>query len=381
MKKRIITIILCMAMAVGSLSFTGCGNYDMGNNTNAETVSSNHESVEKDDLLQNNQSSISEVENNTVSGQKKDQLDYIQAEYQIIDTINLSATADQTHSGADTRENTTNLNTENDKHSDAYDNRGRDDMLQALTASLFGIAGAVDVDTARNSGFFNEANGECVLEPVPFVGVPCMDQAGNTLGEVAPIFRNVFEDGRLNDFFVYKPTYELANVDGETEKWYKFTWKADADTVLDGIYAESYLQEVAGRKSEMRKAIQEANNGSEAVTLLVSPETVAKCMDRYNSDSEYWFAFCNLEDYNADSWTYDLIYNDVRYSSTVTNDDVKVSNEIDGTLQMIVMEQWYSDMLVDQNADLTTNEEAFEGNDKHESIAYSEERMLKLKQN
>lgn len=295
--------------------------------------------------------------------------------------MNFSATVVQTESGTDIQENITNLNTENDKNLDAYDNRGRDDMLQALTASLFGIAGAVDVDTARDSVFFNEANGECVLEPVPFVGVHCMDQAGNTLGEVAPIFRNVFEDGILNDFFVYKLTYELVNVDGEAEKWYKFTWKADADTVLDGIYAESYLQEVAGRKSEMRKAIKEANNGSEVVTLLILPETVAKCLDRYNSDSEYWFAFNDLEDYNADSWTYDLIYNDVRYSSTVTNDDVKFSTGIDGTQQTVVMEQWYSDMLVDQNEDLTTNEEAFEGNDKHESIAYSEERMLKLRQN
>lgn len=381
MKKRITAIILCMAMAAGSISFTGCGNPDKGNNTNAETASSNHESVGINNQLENDLSAISEKENNTVSDPYEEQLDYIQAEYQIIDAMSLSTTADQKELGTDTQESTTNVNTENDKNLDTYANREKDSMIQALTASLFGIAGAIDVDTARKSGFFNEVNGEAVLEPVPFVGVPCTDQAGNILGEVAPIFRNVFNDGILNDFFVYEPNYELVKVDGESEKWYKFTWKAAADTVLDGIYAESYLQEVADRKNEMRKAIQEANNGSEEVTLIVSPETVAKCLDRYNCDSGYWFAFNDLEDYNADSWSYDLIYNDVRYSSTVTNADVKFSTGTDESQQTVVMEQWYSDMLVDQNADLTTNEEAFERNDKHESIAYSEERILRLKQN
>lgn len=70
-----------MAMVAGNLSFTGCGNSDKGNNPNAETVNPNHGSVGINYQLENDSSAISERENNTVSGQKEDQLDYIQAEY------------------------------------------------------------------------------------------------------------------------------------------------------------------------------------------------------------------------------------------------------------------------------------------------------------
>lgn len=75
------------------------------------------------------------------------------------------------------------------------------------------------------------------VEPVAFVGVPCTDVNGTALGDTAPIFRKVFDDEVLNDLFVYKPDYELVEVDGEDEKWYKFTWSTE--TTFEGIYAES----------------------------------------------------------------------------------------------------------------------------------------------
>ena len=72
----------------------------------------------------------------------------------------------------------------------------------------------------------------------------------------------------------------------------------------------------------------------------------------------------DLEDYNANSWNYDVIYDGVRYTSTVTNDDVKIMLEINGELQTVIMQQWYSDLLLDKNSELTTKEEAFFGSEK-----------------
>lgn len=183
----------------------------------------------------------------------------------------------------------------------------------------------------------------------------------------------------MNDLFAYKPDYELVEVDGEDEKWYKFTWSLE--TTYESIYAESYLQELAGKKSAFQTAVKEANNGSDTIELTVSPETVAKCLDKYNLDEGYWFVFNGLEDYNAASWNYDVMYNGVRYTSTVTNDDVKIMLEINGEPQTVIMQQWYTDLLLDKNPELTTKEEAFFGSEKYQSIAYSEGRMLKLEQN
>ena len=81
------------------------------------------------------------------------------------------------------------------------------------------------------------------------------------------------------------------------------------------------------------------------------------------------------------SWNYDVMYNGVRYTSTVTNDDVKIMLEINGEPQTVIMQQWYTDLLLDKNPELTTKEEAFFGSEKYQSIAYSEGRMLKLEQN
>ena len=76
-----------------------------------------------------------------------------------------------------------------------------------------------------------------------------------------------------------------------------------------------------------------------------------------------------------------MMYNGVRYTSTVTNDDVKIMLEINGEPQTVIMQQWYTDLLLDKNPELTTKEEAFFGSEKYQSIAYSEGRMLKLEQN
>ena len=95
--------------------------------------------------------------------------------------------------------------------------------------------------------------------------------------------------------------------------------------------------------------MKEANNGSDTIELTVSPETVAKCLDKYNLDEGYWFVFNGLEDYNAASWNYDVMYNGVRYTSTVTNDDVKIMLEINGEPQTVIMQQWYTDLLLDKN--------------------------------
>ena len=112
------------------------------------------------------------------------------------------------------------------------------------------------------------------MEPVAFVGAPCIDENGTALGDTAPVFRKVFDDEILNDLFAYKPDYELVEVDGEDEKWYKFTWSLE--TTYESIYAESYLQELAGKKSALQTAVKEANNGSDTIELTVSPETQAE---------------------------------------------------------------------------------------------------------
>ena len=313
------------------------------------------------------------------SGTKGKQIDYIQAEYRIIDAKELYVTADNMEATTDSDGNETYINTENYTNQDVCDNRDKETVLQQLMASLCGIAGAIDLDTARNEGVFDNVTDDGAMEPVAFVGVPCTDENGVTLDDTAPIFRKVFENEVLNDLFAFKPDYELVEVDGEDDKWYKFTWSPE--TTYEGIYAEAYLQELAGRKSELQTAVKEANNGSDAIELTVSPETVAKCLDKYNLDEGYWFAFNDLEDYNANSWNYDVIYDGVRYTSTVTNDNVKIMLEVNGEPQTVIMQQWYTDLLLDKNPELTTKEEVFFGSEKYQSIAYSEGRMLKLEQN
>ena len=98
-------------------------------------------------------------------------------------------------------------------------------------------------------------------------------------------------------------------------------------------------------------------------------------------DVVHWCSFNDLEDYNANSWNYDVIYDGVRYTSTVTNDNVKIMLEVNGEPQTVIMQQWYTDLLLDKNPELTTKEEVFFGSEKYQSIAYSEGRMLKLEQN
>lgn len=365
MKKRMVAILLCVAMV--AVSLTACGNSDKANNKDNVSVSLNSET----DTSNNKNSSKAE--------QKEKQIDYIQAEYRIIDAKELYVTADNMEATTDSDGNETYINTENYTNQDVCDNRDKETVLQQLMASLCGIAGAIDLDTARNEGVFDNVTDDGAMEPVAFVGVPCTDENGVTLGDTAPIFRKVFENEVLNDLFAFKPDYELVEVDGEDDKWYKFTWSPE--TTYEGIYAEAYLQELAGRKSELQTAVKEANNGSDAIELTVSPETVAKCLDKYNLDEGYWFAFNDLEDYNANSWNYGVIYDGVRYTSTVTNDNVKIMLEVNGEPQTVIMQQWYTDLLLDKNPELTTKEEVFFGSEKYQSIAYSEGRMLKLEQN
>ena len=341
MKRRMVAILLCVAMAVVSL--TACGNSDKAN--------------DKDNV---SAGSISEIDtsNNTNSPkaeQKEDQIDYIQAEYRIIDAKELYVTADNLEATTDSDGNETYINTENYTNQNVCDNRDKETVLQQLMASLCGIAGAIDLDTARNEGVFDNVTEDGAMEPVAFVGAPCIDENGTALGDTAPVFRKVFDDEILNDLFAYKPDYELVEVDGEDEKWYKFTWSLE--TTYESIYAESYLQELAGKKSALQTAVKEANNGSDTIELTVSPETVAKCLDKYNLDEGYWFVFNGLED------------------------DVKIMLEINGEPQTVIMQQWYTDLLLDKNPELTTKEEAFFGSEKYQSIAYSEGRMLKLEQN
>lgn len=365
MKKRMVAILLCVAMVVVSLA--ACGNSDKTNNKDNVFAGS----ISETDTSNNKNSSKSE--------QKEDQIDYIQAEYRIIDAKELYVTADNLEATTDSDGNETYINTENYTNQNVCDDRDKETVLLQLMASLCGIAGAIDLDTARNEGVLYNTSEDGAIEPVAFVGVPSTDANGTTLGDTAPIFQKVFEDEVLNDLLAYKPDYELVEVDGEDEKWYKFTWSPE--TTYEDLYAESYLQELADKKSELQTAVKEANNGSDTIELTVSPETVAKCLDKYNLDAGYWFAFNDLEDYNANSWKYDVIYDGVRYTSTVTNDDVKIMLEVNGEPQTVIMQQWYSDLLLDKNPELTTKEEAFFGSEKYQSIAYSEGRMLKLEQN
>ena len=365
MKKRMVAIFLCAAMIV--IGLTGCGNFNKGNPADADLVSTDGEAES------------AQKGNREKPEQAGGQIDYIQAEKRIIDVKDLYVTADHLEAVTDADGNDTYINTENYTNQNVSDNRDKDTMMQQLMSSLCGIAGAIDLETARSEGIFDNIAEDGMVEPVAFVGVPCTDENGTALSKAAPVFRNVFEDEMLNDLLAYQPDYELVEVDGENEKWYKFTWSPE--TTYESIYAESYLQELAGKKSELQVAVKEANNGSDTMELTVSPETVAKCLDKYNLDAGYWFAFNDLEDYNADSWNYDVIYNGVRYTSTVTNDDVKIMLEINGEPQTVIMQQWYADLLLDKNSELTTKEEAFFGSEKYQSIVYSEERMLKLEQN
>ena len=359
MKKRMWAILLCVAMT--AVSLTACGNSNKSNIKNNVPVSAGSET----DTVKN--------ENNLKTEQKEKQIDYIQAEYRIIDTEESYVTADHLEAATDADGNETYINTENDKNQNVSDNGEKETVLQQLMASICGIAGAIDLDTARKEGIFDETSEDGTIEPVAFVGVPCVAKDGTALSDTAPIFRKVFDDETLNDLFAYKPEYELVSVDGEDEKWYKFTWSPE--TTYESIYAESYLQELAENKSELQNALKEANNGSNTIELTVSPETVAKCLDHYNLDKGYWFVFNDLESYKSESWKYDVIYNGTRYTSTVKNDDVKIMLEINGKPQTIIMQQWYPDLLLDKNPDLRTKEEAFLGSDKYQSIAYSEGRI------
>ena len=255
-------VAILLSVALGAVSLAACGNSDKANNKDKVSVSSNSEID-----TSNNKNSLK-------SEQKEEQIDYIQAEYRIIDAKELYVTADNLEATTDSDGNETYINTENYTNQNVCDNRDKETVLQQLMASLCGIAGAIDLDTARSEGVFNNISEDGAIEPVEFVGVPCTDGNGTTLGDTAPIFRKVFEDEVLNDLFAYKPDYELVEVDGEDEKWYKFTWSPE--TTYEGLYAESYLQELAGRKSELQNAVKEANNDSDAIELTVSPETVEK---------------------------------------------------------------------------------------------------------
>ena len=63
------------------------------------------------------------------------------------------------------------------------------------------LISAIDLDTARNEGVFDNVTEDGAMESVAFVGVPCTDGNGTALGDIAPIFRKVFDDEGLNDFF------------------------------------------------------------------------------------------------------------------------------------------------------------------------------------
>ena len=204
MKKRMVAILLCIAMT--TISLAACGNSDKANDKNNVSVSLDSET----DTLNNTNSPKAE--------QKEVQIDYIQAEYRIIDAKELYVTADNLEATADSEGNETYINTENYTNQNVCDNRDKETVLQQLMASLCGIAGAIDLDTARNEGVFDNVTEDGTIESVAFVGVPCTDESGAALGDIAPIFRKVFEDEVLNDLFAYKPDYELVEVDGEDEK-------------------------------------------------------------------------------------------------------------------------------------------------------------------
>lgn len=207
MKKQMLAILLCVGMTVVSL--TACGNSDNANNKNNVSLSSNNETT------------ASQNENSSELEPKAEQIDYIQAEYRIIDAKELYVTADNMEAITDSDGNEMYINTENYTDQNVCDNRDKETVLQQLMASLCGIAGAIDLDTAKNEGGFDNVTEDGAIESTAFVGVPCADENGTILGDTVPIFRKVFDDEVLNDIFAYKPDYELVEVDGDDEKWYK----------------------------------------------------------------------------------------------------------------------------------------------------------------
>ena len=135
-----VAILLCVAMAVVSL--TACGNSDKANDK--DNVSAG--SISETDTSNNTNSPKSE--------QKEDQIDYIQAEYRIIDAKELYVTADNLEAIVDSDGKETYINTENYINQNVCDNRDKETLLQQLMDSLCGIAGAIDLDTARNEELF-----------------------------------------------------------------------------------------------------------------------------------------------------------------------------------------------------------------------------------
>lgn len=170
-----VAILLCVAMAVVSL--TACGNSDKANDK--DNVSAG--SISETDTSNNT--------NSPKSGQKEDQIDYIQAEYRIIDAKELYVTADNLEATTDSDGNETYINTENYTNQNVCDNRDKETVLQQLMASLCGIAGAIDLDTARNEGVFDNVTEDGAMEPVAFVGAPCIDENGTALGDTALVSR------------------------------------------------------------------------------------------------------------------------------------------------------------------------------------------------
>ena len=108
MKKRMVAILLCVAMAVVSL--TACGNSDKANDK--DNVSAG--SISETDTSNNTNSPKSE--------QKEDQIDYIQAEYRIIDAKELYVTADNLEAIVDSDGKETYINTENYINQNVCDN-------------------------------------------------------------------------------------------------------------------------------------------------------------------------------------------------------------------------------------------------------------------
>ena len=122
MKKRMVAILLCVAMAVVSL--TACGNSDKANDK--DNVSAG--SISETDTSNNTNSPKSE--------QKEDQIDYIQAEYRIIDAKELYVTADNLEAIMDSDGKETYINTENYINQNVCDNRDKETLLQQLMDSL-----------------------------------------------------------------------------------------------------------------------------------------------------------------------------------------------------------------------------------------------------
>ena len=85
-----LAILLCVGMTVVSL--TACGNSDNANNKNNVSLGSNNETT------------ASQNENSSELEPKAEQIDYIQAEYRIIDAKELYVTADNKIGRASCRE-------------------------------------------------------------------------------------------------------------------------------------------------------------------------------------------------------------------------------------------------------------------------------------